>query len=69
MKALVCRQFGPLDDLQLAESCVVDAWRLAPVISERIRLEDAVQGLQRLARREVRGKVVVTFKDTGLPAR
>ena len=43
--------------------------RLAPVVSERIRLEDTVQGLQRLARREVRGKVVVTFKDMGLPAR
>ena len=69
MKALVCRQFGPLDDLQLAESRVVDAWRLAPVISELIGLEDTVQGLQRLTRREVRGKVVVTFKDTGLPAR
>ena len=43
--------------------------RLTPVVSERIGLEDAVQGLQRLARREVRGKVVVMFKDTGLPAR
>lgn len=36
--------------------------RLAPVISECIGLEQAVQGLQRLARREVRGKVVVTFQ-------
>ncbi|MGE4126053.1 MAG: hypothetical protein AB7E59_12435 [Pusillimonas sp.] len=54
MKALVCHQFGPLD-------------RRVP--SLRVSFEDAVQGLQRLARREVRGKVVVTFKDKGLPAR